>query len=202
MLVSAVAGTRVLSTSIPGACASRGRASEGSPMVRYFAAAAVCVVCCLVALPRLSAQSRPAQPAVRRTAAQPQTARTAEASPAGRSRLADEPQTDGNAAVAGEATTDEGGRPASAGAVIEMKGKPAARRAPPMTAEQEQESAKTALERATTSGAQIAPAAAERIAASIARSDQAIARSRALFPACQDGQRSLALRFGGRAQGR
>lgn len=139
MLVSAVAGTRVLSTSIPGACASRGRASEGSPMVRYFAAAAVCVVCCLVALPRLSAQSRPAQPAVRRTAAQPQTARTAEASPAGRSRLGDEPQTDGNAAVAGEATTDEGGRPASAGAVIEMKGKPAARRAPPMTAEQEQE---------------------------------------------------------------
>ena len=39
----------------------------------------------------------------------------------------------------------------------------------------------------------------ERIAGAIARSDQAIARSRALFPACQDGQRSLALRFGGRA---
>jgi len=71
-----------------------------------------------------------------------------------------------------------------------------------LTAEQEQESAKTALERATTSGAQLAPAAAERIAASIARSDEAIARSRALFPACQEGQRGLALRFGGRAQGR
>jgi hypothetical protein len=71
-----------------------------------------------------------------------------------------------------------------------------------LTAEQEQESAKSALERATTSGAQLAPDAAERIAASIARSDEAIARSRALFPACQDGQRSLALRFGGRAPGR
>jgi hypothetical protein len=71
-----------------------------------------------------------------------------------------------------------------------------------LTAEQEQESAKSALERATTTGAQLAPDAAERIAASIARSDEAIARSRALFPACQDGQRSLALRFGGRASGR
>ncbi len=68
-----------------------------------------------------------------------------------------------------------------------------------LTAEQEQEGARAALERATASGAQLAPDAAERIAGAIARSDQAIARSRALFPACQDGQRSLALRFGGRA---
>ncbi|MFN9283006.1 MAG: hypothetical protein ACK5YX_04850, partial [Planctomyces sp.] len=107
-------------------------------MVRYFAAVA-CIVCCLLALPRLSAQSRPAQPAVRRTAEQPAAVRGAQASPAGRSRLADEPQAGGVSAGGSEATASDEQQPDSAGAIIEMKGRPAARRAPPMTAEQEQE---------------------------------------------------------------
>lgn len=107
-------------------------------MVRYFAAVA-CIVCCLLALPRLSAQSRPAQPAVRRTAEQPAAVRGGQASPAGRSRLADEPQAGEVSAGGSEATTSDEQQPGSAGAIIEMKGRPAARRAPPMTAEQEQE---------------------------------------------------------------
>jgi len=67
-----------------------------------------------------------------------------------------------------------------------------------LTAEREQESARTALERATSAGAELPPAAATRIAAAIERSDRAIVQSRALFPACQEGKRSLTLRFGGR----
>lgn len=67
-----------------------------------------------------------------------------------------------------------------------------------LTAEAEQQSARTALERATGAGAELPAADAERIAAAIERSDRAIAQSRELFPACQEGKRSLTLRFGGR----
>ena len=67
-----------------------------------------------------------------------------------------------------------------------------------LTAEREQESARTALARATGAGAELPPADATRIAAAIERSDRAIAQSRELFPACQQGKRSLTLRFGGR----
>ena len=68
-----------------------------------------------------------------------------------------------------------------------------------LTAEQEQQSARAALERATGAGAQLSQTDAARIASAIERSDQAIARSRGLFPACQEGKRGLALRFSGRA---
>ncbi len=67
-----------------------------------------------------------------------------------------------------------------------------------LTAEREQESARAALERATGAGAELPPADATRIAAAIERSDRAIAQSRELFPACQEGKRGLMLRFGGR----
>ena len=65
-----------------------------------------------------------------------------------------------------------------------------------LTAEREQQAARAALERATTAGAELPPADAQRIAAAIARSDTAIASSRRLFPSCQEGKRALSLRFG------
>jgi hypothetical protein len=68
-----------------------------------------------------------------------------------------------------------------------------------LTAEREQTTARAALERATRAGAQLPAADAARIASAIERSDRAIASSRQLFPACQEGTRGLSLRFGGRA---
>lgn len=67
-----------------------------------------------------------------------------------------------------------------------------------LTAEREQASARASLERATRAGAELPAADAQRIAAAIERSDHAIALSRDLFPACQEGKRSLSLRFDGR----
>ncbi len=68
-----------------------------------------------------------------------------------------------------------------------------------LTAEREQQTARASLEHATRAGAQLPAADAARIASAIERSDQAIARSRELFPRCQEGKRDLTLRFGGRA---
>ena len=61
------------------------------------------------------------------------------------------------------------------------------------------QTARASLEHATRAGAQLPAADAARIASAIERSDQASARSRELFPRCQEGKRGLTLRFGGRA---
>jgi len=112
-------------------------ASEGSPMVRSVAAVG-CLVYLLLSLPILPAQVRQGKSQAGGVSGPLQTSRGTKAAPAGRSRLADE---SAGGAVAGDAETPAEGaeQPAAEGAVITMKGRPQGRRAPAMTAEQEQE---------------------------------------------------------------
>ena len=119
---------------------ARVSASEGSPMVRSVAAVG-CFVYLLLSLPGLPAQVRQGKSQSGGGSGTLQPSRGTKAAPAGRSRLADE--TAGGAAEGAAETPAEGAegaeQPAAGGAVIMMKGRPQGRRAPAMTAEQEQE---------------------------------------------------------------
>ncbi len=100
-------------------------------MVRTFAAV-MCLVGLLSVVPRLNAQSGAGQAAVRRPAPASQAPRGTAATNVGRTRVSDEPES-------GVAGAPAAAQPAGVGATIEMKGKPQARRAPPMSAAQEAE---------------------------------------------------------------
>lgn len=100
-------------------------------MVRTFAAV-MCLVGLLSVVPRLNAQSGAGQAAVRRPAPASQAPRGTGATNIGRTRVSDEPESGVSGAPAAA-------QPAGVGATIEMKGKPQARRAPPMSAAQEAE---------------------------------------------------------------